>query len=49
MLMQLRDWLMDGHNVKHAMFGMFCAKGVRHEYLKTQHNVAPQWEMHPIF
>ena len=42
------DWLMDGHDGKHATRGMFCAKGSDHEFLKTQHNVAPQWENHPL-
>ena len=42
------NWLMDGNNVKHCTKGMFCAKGDYHEYLKTQHNVAPQWEQHPL-
>ena len=40
--------LMDGNNVKYSQKGMFCAKGRDHEYLKTQHNVAPQWERHPL-
>ena len=42
------NWLMDGNNVKQSQKGMYCAKCDHHEFLKTQHNVALQWERHPL-
>lgn len=39
---------MDGNNVKQSQKGMYCAKCDHHEFLKTQHNVALQWERHPL-
>ena len=42
-------WLMDGRNVSnHSLMGMYLAKGPFHEYMKTQHDVFPQWEHHPL-